>query len=464
MVTTARNFVSGQVLFSTEFPSGAEGTSLVKHLGASRNEVIVNWPAFTYTELPSSLSWEGSFVSANLRGGSQGPAGGPTVFYDSRDASLSTVVVGSVWGGNWKSSSAGNGTTWNGTAAWAPGIAGTITSLPKGYTQHTVLHAGPGITGTLSKWGELMQQSRPSKGKKINDITLNKIGYQTDNGAMYCFCQGNCTEKLINELASLNSLGTPMGYLSFQGAGASSGRGQAAPWCVDTWGVDGGLGGQYPDFFSKQVQSAIGVPLQLYAPYFCPGSNYFNNTNWTSIKSDTSLQGCRDYAFENVSPGQSRAFYDWFFAKGENVGMVSFEPDFMNQNYNCMPEFIESTTAAHQWQHGMAEAAQAKGISVQWCYATPTDVLAALDMPSVTNFRVSFDFCYGGSFNIGTSGMLVWALGAHPSKDTLWTTTNNHTAIPGCSWTRDHEAPAAELHVMLALMSTGHHDFICHKY
>ena len=89
MVTTARNFVSGgQVIFSTEFPSGAEGTSLVKHLGASRNEVIANWPAFSFTKLRSTLSWEGSFVSPNLRGGSRGPAGGPTVFYDAADEAL----------------------------------------------------------------------------------------------------------------------------------------------------------------------------------------------------------------------------------------------------------------------------------------------------------------------------------------------------------------------------------------
>ena len=79
----------------------------------------------------------------------------------------------------------------------------------------------------------------------------------------------------------------------------------------------------------------------------------------------------------------------------------------------------------------------------------------AVDMPAVTNFRVSFDFCYGGSFNIGVSSLLVWALGASPSKDTLWSTTNNHTAIPGCSWTPDHEAVASELHVVLALMSNG---------
>jgi hypothetical protein len=76
-------------------------------------------------------------------------------------------------------------------------------------------------------------------------------------------------------------------------------------------------------------------------------------------------------------------------------------------------------------------------------------------MPAVTNFRVSFDFCYGNSWAIGVSSLLVWALGAAPSKDTLWSTPNNFTSIPGCPWTRDHEAAALELHVVLAVMSTG---------
>ena len=48
----------------------------------------------------------------------------------------------------------------------------------------------------------------------------------------------------------------------------------------------------------------------------------------------------------------------------------------------------------------------------------------------------------GGSWNIGTSSLLVWALGSAPSKDTLWTTDNNKTAVPGCNWTPDHEATA----------------------
>jgi hypothetical protein len=76
-------------------------------------------------------------------------------------------------------------------------------------------------------------------------------------------------------------------------------------------------------------------------------------------------------------------------------------------------------------------------------------------MPAVTNIRVSFDFCYGESWKIGTSSLLVWALGLAPSKDTLWTTENGKVSTPGCPWTLDHETPGAELHLVLAVMSTG---------
>ena len=127
----------------------------------------------------------------------------------------------------------------------------------------------------------------------------------------------------------------------------------------------------------------------------------------------------------------------------------------MNQNYNCVDDFVETVDAATTWQRGMADAAAARNVTIQWCYATPTDALAALRMPAVTNFRVSYDFCYGNSWDVGASSLLIWALGKQPSKDTLWTTPNNRTAIPGCDWTPDHEAPAAALHVAVALLSGG---------
>ena len=35
-------------------------------------------------------------------------------------------------------------------------------------------------------------------------------------------------------------------------------------------------------FFFRALQAALGIPLQLYAPYFCPGSPYFKRNNASS--------------------------------------------------------------------------------------------------------------------------------------------------------------------------------------
>ncbi|CAK0845740.1 unnamed protein product [Prorocentrum cordatum] len=461
LVTTAWTYKTGRdVAFQYAFPDGAAGTSTVELAGTDSSEVIVNFPAFTRVSLANTLSWEGSFVQGKLDQWSTGPRGGPTVFFNSSDPELRTVVVASALD-NFKATSAGPGRTWNGTRAWVPGTPGTIVSLPKGWTQTFLLHLGAsrGITAAIGEWGELLQAVHRTR--KLQDVTLDKIGYQTDNGAYYVFCRGNCSDFLLKKTSELTKLGVPMGYLSFQGSGASSlskstGADRfegGAPWCVNTWGVDGGLGGQYP-LPLPSFHKALGLPLQLYAPYFCPSSEYFNATSqWTSVKSDASV--CPGYDFQDVAPHQSRAFYDWFFAKGLTVGMVSFEPDFMNQNYNCVPAFTRSATNATIWQHGMADAALAKNLSIQWCYAAPTDVLASLKMPAVTNFRVSTDFCYGNSWDVGVSSLLVWAVAAAPSKDTLWTSDNGRFQVAGCPWTPDHENPGTELHVVLALMTTG---------
>jgi hypothetical protein len=57
--------------------------------------------------------------------------------------------------------------------------------------------------------------------------------------------------------------------------------------------------------------------------------------------------------------------------------------------------------------------------------------------------------------------MLVWVLGANPSKDTFWTTDNqgvDSKALGGCPANGcpvDHSNATAPLHTMLALLSTG---------
>ena len=310
-------------MFETTFPSGANGTSLVLAGAGARdsyNQVITQFPSLVDAALEGTLSWAGSFVGAQQNRNVTGPTGGPTVFYDPSDASLADVVVLSALN-NFKATSAGPGTVWDASkAAFAPGISGTITSLPAGFSQQFVLRAGSkgGITATIGEWGQLLQTFHSTY--RTTDITLTNIGYQTDNGAGYVFCRPqppyhNCSQLLIDELKQLKAQGVPMGYLSFQGAGSSTmldplslglvhegseqslqgaqasaaatpreaswgrlarhdaagsaGPVQSAPWCVNEWGPDLNMTqrghGTFP-MDEGAFQKELGVPLQLYAP------------------------------------------------------------------------------------------------------------------------------------------------------------------------------------------------------
>ena len=140
-----------------------------------------------------------------------------------------------------------------------------------------------------------------------------------------------------------------MGYLSFQGAGASSvnvagaaplrrldegpSPPPSAPWCVNTWGPD--LHGEERRKFPVELAGgafaeALGIPLQLYAPYFCPESKYFSrvdpSSNWTSVVSDTSIDGCSFY-------GGQRHFNPLFLGR--------FSPVF-RRFYAVFPRFLAS--------------------------------------------------------------------------------------------------------------------------
>jgi hypothetical protein len=55
------------------------------------------------------------------------------LFYNAADPTLSTVLVGSPWGGTWKRFTAGSGIDYvTGQSVWSPGTSGRIVTLPPG--------------------------------------------------------------------------------------------------------------------------------------------------------------------------------------------------------------------------------------------------------------------------------------------------------------------------------------------
>ncbi len=107
------------------------------------------------------------------------------------------------------------------------------------------------------------------------------------------------------------------------------------------------------------------------------------------------------------TPNASLEFYRELFAmyKGKIQG---YEVDFMIDNFLNQYLFREELGAAEQWLAGMHGAAAESKMSIQYCMALPSDLLASMAFPHVTNcealraayFRVSIVLCVQGSFHL----------------------------------------------------------------
>ncbi|XP_050411208.2 uncharacterized protein LOC126825587 [Patella vulgata] len=72
----------------------------------------------------------------------------------------------------------------------------------------------------------------------------------------------------------------------------------------------------------------------------------------------------------------------------------------------------------------MGRAAQNNGLTIQYCMAESRDVLTSLQIPVVTQARVSEDYHPGNdNWRLGVTSIFADSLGIAPFKDNFWTTT-----------------------------------------
>jgi hypothetical protein len=451
------------VRFRYTFLTGAASTNHSAPAAAA-GSTVSTFPAFAGpgTPLPNVLTWRGPFFSPSSTVTDMfDQQASVAVFYGGDVAGRAVVLapldgfLNAALGDDLGPGAPACGTSAGGDAGcWAAGLSASVTSVPPGFTQSFLLTAASGIAGTVDAWGRVMRAFYGATSTKMADTSLTTLGYNTDNGAQLCFgCDGPLDTCLLAEKAYLDGLKVPIQWFSFQNAWWEMG-GESAPWCVGEWVPNP----KKVPMGVQAFQKALGLPLQLYAPYFCATSAY--PSNFTMVRSDTTLPGCSDFDFFDAAPESSRLFYEFLLGLGRDYGMTMFEPDFLNANHLCVRRFIEEIGAADGFFEGQAGVALDMGIPIQWCFTTPLLLLWTLGHPSVTNFRVSLDYYYGRSWDIGRSSLLVWAAGGRPSKDTFWTTDNGNqsTTRGGCDKTGcppDHSAAGAVLHTMLAVLTTG---------
>lgn len=120
-----------------------------------------------------------------------------------------------------------------------------------------------------------------------------------------------------------------------------------------------------------------------------------------------------------------QAFWDELLGRKARWGLRVYEQDWLkHQMDEKTPALMQSVHLADMWLTQMARAAEKNGLTIQYCMAYMRFLLQAVLYPSVTQTRASGDYLDDSEqWRIGAGSPLLWALGLSPSKDGLWSTS-----------------------------------------
>lgn len=355
-------------------------------------------------------------------------------------------------------------------SVYSMGLSAAIRSIPSGWSYSILFVATDGgPTSATYAWGSAIQEY--SGTTRLPSVTLSDIGYYTDDGAYYYVWEafGCCNsttheprpwpaeEGLVLVKEDLYERGVPVAYFQLDDYWYSGKFYFGNVKVVEDWHPSNSSrlfpsgGGLLVDF-----QSRLGLPLQLYTPFWSEDKfdvEHKYNMTPSTVFSDTKL----------VAPNDSYHFFsDWFDLGADIVGsfenFVAYEIDFLDSNFQGSISMFDDVDAANRWYSGMADAALERGVVIQYCLPSATDILQSLKYPAVVQARASQDYVneVDNPLGLGGSSLLFGALLIAPSKDTLWTSSPQPPTYSDTKQNQNYfEQPHVELDCVLATLSLG---------
>jgi hypothetical protein len=367
------------VLFTITYPSAAPNTFS-----------FPNW-----SQIPQSLNhltYSGIFAPPSFNSASNE---GPWAFFDS---SANTFIVSPA--GHFMVST----TNWGPNGELSSGISTQIATLPQGFQQRSFLVIEPGINRAFDTWGRAMTaffgKARPSNDA---DTSLNKIGYWTDNGATYYYhtADGLSYEQTLSGIKSnFDRLGIGLGYIQLDSWFYP--KGPNANWSANGNGIF-----QYvaaPALFPESLagfQRNLGVSLITHARWIDPSSPYHQMYKMSGNVVTDPLYWNSTAAYLAAS------------------GVTTYEQDWLDDKAHT--DF--NLTDPELFLDNMAVALAQRGLTVQYCMASPRHFLQSVKHNNVTTIRTSEDrFVPARWTNFLYTSRLASALGLWPFTDVLMST------------------------------------------
>lgn len=267
-----------------------------------------------------------------------------------------------------------------------------VKQLPAHFTHTTIMVFNTGIRTTWDTWGNALRQlyhrRRPANDA---DKVVNYFGYWTDNGADYYY-NYDTTKGYAATLLALKKQykekGIPLGYMQLdswwyeksiyspEGKPNADHKNKLLP--KGAWNRYGGLMEYKADPFLfpdglAAFQQKLGLPLITHNRWIDPQSPYHKQYK---------ISG-----YAAIDP----AFWKNIMSYIKRSGVICYEQDWLNYIYSQSPEMISSLSVGNAFTDGMANAAKAQGIDLQYCMAMPRHFLQGVKYNNLTTIRTSDD-------------------------------------------------------------------------
>jgi hypothetical protein len=297
----------------------------------------------------------------------------------------------------------------------ARGVDASVAALPAGYTQQTLLVAGHGPDQVFDTWGAAMTtlhaKTRPANDA---DVTLDKLGYWTDNGATYYYQYDpglGYAGTLLAVKRDFDQRRIALGYLQLDSWWYP--KGPHALWDDRDHGIF-----RYraaPDLFPDDLapfQQQVGLPLVTHARWIDPSSPYRG-----------------ELAFSGNVMTDPRYWAD-VMKYLQAGGVVTYEQDWLG----AQAQPVYDLSAPHQFMDNMASTAAQDGLTLQYCMPLPRHVLQTVEYSNVTTMRVSDDrFDRNRWDTFLYTSRLASALGVWPWSDVFMSTERNNLLLADLS-------------------------------
>ncbi len=306
------------------------------------------------------------------------------------------------------------------------GWHGDLDGVPRGFSSSLVVVAGRGMRDALDRYTRLVTNRHGTARPPVDADELGRrISYWTDNGAAYWYRTepGRDTPTTITDtVTDLRERAIPVGAVQLDSWFYP--HEVIRPFDTDAWEVPPtGLMEWEPrrDVLPDGIEAlrtALGdPPLVTHCRHLSSSSPLLADFDcWTDA--------------DRAHPTGPDLYEHWL-DRARSWGVETFEHDWLIECFLGVRGLREQVGRATAWQEGIDRLASQRGMTLQWCMASPADLLQTASLSQVTSIRTSGDHGY----LVGPGFLWNWfllvnaiarGLDLRPYKDVFWSDRDNH--------------------------------------